>query len=187
MNRSWTVAACLMAACSESGPASVSLPPTPSVSAAAGSPSPLPSPSSPRITDFSWRNNTVTLACENLLTGADAAAIRCASDTAVPVRIRVTDLEGNCRSGGFPYGARCQTTDGTQAVTAYWEAPWDFGSTWTAMTGVVTCEVLDASGQVVDSRSTCIPSTGYTNRDHISPPWSDDCQKMIIGCHYPPP
>jgi hypothetical protein len=127
----------------------------------------------------------VTLACQNLLTGANYATIRCAADSPARVRIRVTDVSGDCRST-FPHGTRCTTFDGTGTASGNWEAPWDFGSTWTAMTVSVTCEVLDDRGEVVDTRSTCIPSFGYTDRDTIEPPWSDTCQSELQGCHAAP-
>jgi hypothetical protein len=143
----------------------------------------IPPPAPAHITDFSWRNETVTLACDNLLTGADFASIHCSADAAAPVRIRIADVSGNCRQGSFPYGKRCDTIDATQTVTANWEAPYDFGSTSTAITVLVTCEVLDSHGQAIDSRSTCIPSIGYENQHAIQPPWPDYCQAEIIGCH----
>jgi len=174
MRRLVLVATAVLAACHSASPTSVG--PTSDVPMA-----------TPHITAFRWRNNTATLACENLLTGADAAAISCSADAAVPVRITVTDVLGDCSSSPLPYGSRCKTIEGTSTANGYWEAPWGPGATETAMTVTVTCEVLDARGGVADTRTTCVPSIGYAHSQHyFKPPWPDSCQAQLLACHGAP-
>ena len=170
MRRLVLVAAAALVACHSTGPTSVE--PTPS----------------PFITAFSWWNNTATLACENLLTGEDAAAIRCVADGEARVRITVTDVFGDCRSSGLPHGTRCKTIEGQGTAEGFWEAPWGRDATETAMTVTVTCEVLDARGRVADTRTTCIPSFGFAQPPphYFPPPWPEPCEAQILSCHEAP-
>lgn len=150
-------------------------------------PTPVAPTATPHIAAFSWRNATATLACQNLLTGEDAADIRCAADVEAPVRITVTDVLGDCSASPLPHGSRCTTIEGTNTAQGHWEAPWGPGATETAMTVKVTCEVLDARGGVADTRTTCIPSIGYSRSDqYFMPPWPDSCQAQILACHEAP-
>lgn len=141
----------------------------------------------PSITAFSWRNNTAILACENLLTGEDAAAIRCVADGEARVRITVTDVLGDCRPSGLPHGSRCTTIEGRGTAEGFWEAPWARDATETAMTVTVTCEVFDSHGLVADERTTCIPSFGFAPPQHFfPPPWPDSCEAQRLSCHEAP-
>lgn len=169
------IAAAVVAACHSAGPTSM-----PTIE------EPLASPA-PHIAMFSWRNNTATLACENLLTAEDIAAIHCTADADVAVRLTITDVGGDCGVSLLPHGTRCKTILGVGQVDGSWEAPWGPGATETAMTVRATCDVLDARGRVADTRSTCIPSVGYALPDrYLQPPWPASCQAQIIGCHRAP-
>src|SRR4029079_18853538 len=98
-------------------------------------------------------------------------------------RITVTNVLGDCRSSSLLYGTRCTTIEGVGTATGNWEAPWQPGSTDTAMTVTATCEVLDERGSVLDSRTTCIPSLGWVDGHAIIPPWAEACQAQLQGCH----
>jgi hypothetical protein len=163
-------AAVVVAACHSAGPTSVPTTQEP-----------------PHITTFSWRNNTATLACVNLLTGEDIAAILCSADAEAAVRITLTDVGGDCSPSPLPHGSRCKTILGVGSVEGSWEAPWDRGATDTAMTVTATCEVLDARGRVADTRTTCISSVGFAPpQQYFQPPWPASCEALLLGCHTAP-
>src|SRR5689334_16114599 len=68
--------------------------------------------STPHIADFSWRNDTTTLACENPLTGVDIASIRCTADAEAAVHLTITDVGGDCGVSVLSHGTRCKTIQG---------------------------------------------------------------------------
>ena len=174
--RALPLACGLLASCAATGP-------TPLATTTTTTLPPSSSATVTRIDEFTWRNSTPTQACFNPLTGSDAVAIRCSATTRASVRITVTNVLGDCRSSSLLYGTRCTTIEGVGTATGNWEAPWQPGSTDTAMTVTATCEVLDERGSVLDSRTTCIPSLGWVDGHAIIPPWTEACQAQLQGCH----